>query len=451
MHDGKSETNGNAVITRDSRQSSGGNMPVDADRLWSDLMALAAITEPAKPYTRRSFSSRFLEGRRWLEGRFAEAGMSLRYDAAVNLIARREGSEPGLPPLVIGSHSDTVPAGGRFDGTLGVLAGLEVVRTLAERGIVTRHPVEVIDFLAEEPSEYGLSCVGSRAMSGRLSKELLALRRADGESLGEAILRIGGTPDDLASALRRDIGAFLELHIEQGRVLENSGTHLGLVTGIVGIVRLRIVLTGEADHAGATPFDLRKDALIAAAHVVTAVRSSGVALAARGRGYVVATTGCIDVEPNAANVVPRLASLVIEVRAEDAALLDEFVALMDRASADAATEFRVQRSDFTKLSASLPALCDQRLRNHLAAAAQDLGLSAIPMASGAGHDAAFVALIAPMAMVFVPSREGKSHCPEEWTEKEQCADGAAILMETLLRVDGDRTFDVPAVAGNMAP
>ncbi|MGV1768352.1 Zn-dependent hydrolase [Rhizobium rhizogenes] len=423
-----------------------GNAAFNADRLWDDLMALAAITEPGKRYTRRSFSEKFLEGRRWIEARLVEAGMTVRYDPAVNLIARREGGVEGLAPIVIGSHSDTVPSGGRFDGTLGVLAGLEIVRSLAERGVTTRHPIEVIDFLAEEPSEYGMSCIGSRAMSGRLDEPLLALKRADGETIAQAIARIGGAPLEIAEARRKDIAAFLELHIEQGIVLESGALDVGIVTGIVGITRLRIVFIGAADHAGATPFGLRKDALVAAAHTVAAVRSVGEELSAQGRGYVIATTGCLEIQPNAANVVPGLASLVIEVRAEDVQLLAEFVERINVASLAAATTFRVERSEFVTLSNSKPSLCDHRLRSHLQDAAEVLGLSSTPMASGAGHDAAFLALIAPMAIVFVPSKDGKSHCPEEWTEKEQCADGGALLLDALLRIDRDPTFDHPLSA-----
>lgn len=407
-------------------------------------MELAAITDPGQPYTRRSFSQRFVEGRRWLEAGFAQAGLALRYDTAANLIGRREGSEPGLPPILLGSHSDTVPSGGRFDGTLGVLAGLEVMRALNERGIVTRHPIELVDFLAEEPSEYGVSCVGSRAVAGVLTDDQLALRRADGESLGEAMTRIGGEPAQRALSERRDVAAFLELHIEQGRVLENSGTKIGIVTGIVGIARFNIVFTGAADHAGATPFDLRQDALVAAAQTVSAVRKIGEELAARGRGYVIATTGCLDIEPNAANVVPRLARLVVEMRVEDASLMEEFASRLDAASSEAADMARVARTDFTRLSSSQPALCDSRLQAHFAAACTELEISSIRLASGAGHDAAFMARIAPAAMIFVPSREGKSHCAEEWTDKDQCADGAAVLLDTLLRLDQDGSFDIPA-------
>lgn len=423
------------------------NSAICADRLWDDLMALAQITEPNRPYTRRSFTPRFLEGRAWLRARFEAAGLKVRQDSAVNLIARREGTEPGLAPIMIGSHSDTVPSGGRFDGTLGVLAGLELMRALNDLGITTRHPVELVDFLAEEPSEYGVSCVGSRAMTGALSSDLLRLEEPDGESLGAAIRRIGGDPDALDGALRNDIAAYLELHIEQGRVLESAAIPVGIVTGIVGIRRIRVIMTGAADHAGATPFDLREDTLVAAAMAVTAVRRIGEDLAASGRGYFIATTGVVTNEPNAANVVPGQTTLVIEARAEDAALLDLFEIRLNAETADAALQLRVRRSRFERLSTSAPALCDPRLQAHMAAGAADLGLAVTPLASGAGHDAAFIARIAPMAMVFAPSRAGKSHCPEEWTDKQHCADGAAVLLETVLRIDRDPAFDIePAVA-----
>lgn len=432
------------------REHPTGNAAIDADRLWRDLMALAEITDPGRPYTRRSFSERFLDGRRWIEERFREAGLVVRSDAAGNLIGRLDGLQAGLPAIAIGSHSDTVPSGGRFDGVLGVVAGLEVIRALRERGIALRHPVEIIDFLAEEPSEYGLSCVGSRAMSGFLSEDLLALENPEGESLRQAIDRIGGNPEDLSQALRTDIAAFLELHIEQGRVLESGPIDLGIVTGIVGIVRLELVFLGSADHAGATPFGLRRDALVAAAGTITAVRSIGEQFATAGPGYFVATTGVVDAEPNAANVVPRRARLIVEARAEDADLLAAFAAEIDKASAEAAASAKVERSVFRQLSASLPARCDARLRGHMAEAAGSLGLSCVSMASGAGHDAAFVARVAPVAMVFVPSRDGRSHCPEEWTDPRQCADGAAILLETLLLVDADEAFD-GAAAGEPGP
>ncbi|WP_426437014.1 Zn-dependent hydrolase [Bradyrhizobium genosp. P] len=405
-------------------------------------MALATLTDPDKPYTRRCFTPLFLEGRAWLTQRFAEAGLSARLDEGGNLIGRLEGSDPAAGTIMLGSHSDTVPSGGRFDGIAGVLAGLEAIRTLRDHGIRTRSSVELVDFLSEEPSEYGLSCVGSRALTRHLEPAMLAFREPNGERLDEAMLRMGGNPDRLREPRRNDVSAFLELHIEQGKVLETSGIDLGVVSSIVGITRLEVVFAGEADHAGTTPLDLRKDALVAAAATITAVRTEAEKRAA-GDAYFVATTGVIQNEPNAANVVPGHVRLVIEARCENHDALADFVGTIGRASRDAANWARVERRQFTLLSDSVPALCDNRLRNHVVNAATSLGLSTRTMASGAGHDAAFLARIAPMAMIFVPSQNGKSHCPEEWTEQNQVEAGAAALYETIRRVDEDGDFARP--------
>ena len=211
------------------------NPPIDQARVWDDLMALAAITDPDRPYTRRSFSPRFLEGREWLRRRFEAAGLKVRMDAGANLIGRIDGAGQDARVIMLGSHSDTVPSGGRFDGPAGIIAGLEVVRALQAAGYRPRHAIEIVDFLAEEPSEYGVSCVGSRAMAGALDGKLLAFTGPGGEKLADAVQRVGGDPNKLADARRSDIAGFLELHIEQGAVLQNRKIDLGLVTGIVGI------------------------------------------------------------------------------------------------------------------------------------------------------------------------------------------------------------------------
>ncbi|MGE0604905.1 MAG: M20/M25/M40 family metallo-hydrolase, partial [Xanthobacteraceae bacterium] len=194
------------------------NLPVDGRRLWDDLMRLAEITDPGEPYTRRSFSPRFLEGRSWLAERFQDAGLTVSIDPAGNLIGRLAGSEAGAKTIVIGSHSDTVPSGGRFDGAAGVITALEIVRAMRESGFHPRHNIEVVDFLAEEPSEYGLSCVGSRGLSGKLSADMKGYINAGGERLDEAIARVGGNAAALDGPMRDDIAAFFELHIEQGIV-----------------------------------------------------------------------------------------------------------------------------------------------------------------------------------------------------------------------------------------
>jgi beta-ureidopropionase / N-carbamoyl-L-amino-acid hydrolase len=422
------------------------NLPLDAGRLWADVMALADITDPARPYTRRSFTDLFLEGRAWLTRRFIEAGLTTRIDTSGNLIGRLEGKDPARGIIAIGSHSDTVPSGGRFDGIAGVATGLEIVRALRDAGVRLEHSIEIIDFLAEEPSEYGLSCVGSRGISGLLDDRMLGLTEPGGETLRDALRRVGGDPDRLGLAKRNDIAAFLELHIEQGIVLESQALDVGIVTSIVGIRRIEVVFEGEADHAGTTPLGLRQDALVAAAATVTSVRAMAEALAAEGKEYFVATVGILTVEPSASNIVPGRARLVIDARTTDPALTRRFVEAIDRDSLAHAAAARVSRVAFETLSDGAPAACDPDLRFALREAASDLGLREADLASGAGHDAAFMSRICPSAMVFVPCRAGKSHAPEEWADREAIAAGAAVIYQAVEALD-ENLRPVPTVSG----
>jgi N-carbamoyl-L-amino-acid hydrolase len=411
------------------------NLPLDASRLWADVMALADITDPARPYTRRSFTGLFLEGRAWLTQRFIEAGLTTRIDTSGNLIGRLEGKNPALGVIAIGSHSDTVPSGGRFDGIAGVATGLEIVRALHDAGVQLEHSIEIIDFLAEEPSEYGLSCVGSRGMTGLLDDRMLGLTEPGGEILRDALRRVGGDPDRLGLARRDDIKAFLELHIEQGIVLESQSLDVGIVTSIVGIRRIEVVFQGEADHAGTTPLGLRHDSLVAAAATVTSVRGVAETLAAEGEDYFVATVGILTVEPSASNIVPGRARLVIDARTTNPALTRRFVEAIDRDSLAHAAAARVSRAAFETLSDGAPAACDPDLRSALREAARNLGLGEADLPSGAGHDAAFMSRICPSAMVFVPCRAGKSHAPEEWADREAIGAGAAVIYQALEALD----------------
>ena len=396
-------------------------------------MALAEITDPEHPYTRRSFSPLFLQGRAWLAKRFAAAGLAVRIDTAGNLIGRLDGADPSLGVIAIGSHSDTVPSGGRFDGIAGLATGLEVVRSLA--GMRLGHAIEVIDFLAEEPSEYGLSCVGSRGMVGALDASMLDLMEPGGEKLRDALRRVGGDPDRLEASRRQDIKAFLELHIEQGIVLESRSLDVGVVTSIVGIHRIEIVFEGAADHAGTTPMALRHDALVAAANTVAAVRRIAEQLAAEGPNHFVATVGILSVEPGASNVVPARCRLVIDARSTNSALTRRFVEAVERDSATYAAAAHVERTSLVTLSDAPPVACDPVLREALRRGAQELGLGETDLASGAGHDAAFMSRICPSAMIFVPCRNGKSHAPEEWADREAIARGAAVVLQAVKTLD----------------
>lgn len=408
---------------------------IQPDRLWADLMELGAITDPDRPYTRRSFSDRFLEGRAWLCGRLEQAGLTCRTDTAGNLIGRRTAASPSARTIMTGSHSDTVPAGGRFDGILGVLAGVEIARAMQDCGAALSHHFEVIDFLAEEPSDFGLSCIGSRGMTDSLTAGHLALRAPWGESLADAMTRMGGNPADLACARRHDIAAFMELHIEQGRVLERAGTDIGIVDAIVGVTRIEVIFAGRADHAGTTPMDCRQDALVAAAGMVTTVSHLARDAARSGEGHVTATCGVMEVQPNASNVVPRQARLVIDIRVSERETRERLVARFRKAAADLAADAHVTLAGFEIQSDTRPVACNPVLAGELETAARILGLSSRRMVSGAGHDAAFMARIAPSAMLFIPCRDGRSHDPDEWITSHDAANGTRVLADAIMAAD----------------
>lgn len=414
-------------------------MRVDAERLWADIMALAAVTDPDRPWTRRSFTPLHGEGRSWLRQRMEEAGLKVHVDAAGNMVGRREGRLQGAPAIVVGSHTDTVPSGGRFDGIAGVCAGLEIARTLGDAGARLDHPFEVIDFLAEEPSEFGLSCVGSRGLAGVLTAAMLDYRHPDGRTLREGIAEAGGRPDDLDRPLRDDIAAYFELHIEQARKLEDARISVGIVTSIAAVTRIEIVFEGFADHAGATPFELRADALLAASETVIRVREEAERIAGASKGYFVATVGKLDVQPNAANVVPARAALAIDARSGLEGDIAPFVEAVEGLTREAAQRYGATRTAFKLVSSSQPALSEPRLLDLLEMATRDLQLPFLKLPSGAGHDALFVSHLAPMAMVFVPCRAGKSHCPEEWSEMADLRDGADTLLLAVRKFDAWQT------------
>ncbi|WP_117193275.1 Zn-dependent hydrolase [Rhizobium terrae] len=411
------------------------NLPVKADRIAADIDALAAITEPDKPWTRRAFTPMFLKGRDYLIRRFKEAGLETRIDAAGNLVGVRKGKgyENGgaKGTIMLGSHSDTVPNGGRFDGIAGVVTALEVARAFDEAGIELEHDLEITDFLAEEVSIFGVSCIGSRGMLGLRPVEWLE-RQADGMTLAEGIRLVGGDP--AVAGGRDDIRAFLELHIEQGPVLENRNIDIGVVTAIAGISRFEITVEGRADHAGTTPMGSRRDALTSASRLVLGVERIASELSL-GPTHFAATVGEFSMEPNAANVVPSHVRMLIDARAEDPAVMETFGeavgALCIQTAAKSGVTIppprRISNNPATPMAQAVVALLEE--------SAAAIGASSRRMVSGAGHDAAFLAKVAPAAMVFIPCRDGRSHAPEEWAENDDIALGAAVLYETVLKLD----------------
>ncbi len=409
------------------------NLPVDAGRIAGIVNGLAGITEPDRPYTRRAFTPLFLEGRAFLERRFRAAGLETRIDAAGNLIGRRKGRKSALGTLMLGSHSDTVPEGGRFDGIAGVAAALEVARALTDAGIELDHDLEIVDFLAEEVSIFGVSCVGSRGMAGILPDGWLS--RVQGElSLRQGIVEVGGDPSRLSGSKRSDIKAFLELHIEQGPVLETGRLDIGVVTAISGITRIEIIVEGQADHAGTTLMGHRRDALVAASRLVLAIERLATEFS-RGEGHFTATVGEFSIEPNAANVVPSRARLLIDARAELRPQMERFLQELGSLCLGVAGEAGVTIAPANVISDNPPTPGDPLLLSTLEESCGQIGARHRRMASGAGHDTAWMGRITRSAMIFIPCRGGRSHAPDEWADNDDIALGAAVLLETVKTLD----------------
>ena len=376
---------------------------------------------------RRGFTPTDCDGRQLVARWMREAGLTIRVDPAGNLIGRLEGSEPGLPALVTGSHLDTVPTGGHFDGALGVMAGLEVVRTLQEQGQCLRHPLELIAFADEEST-----MVGCKGMAGTASDDPADYATSNGEPIALNLERIGGHWPSLASARRDDdaIAAFLELHVEQGAVLESRGDAIGVVEGVVGQRRFRIRIGGQANHAGTTPMDLRQDALVTAAEVVLAIES----LAADHPGDPVATVGKLEVWPNAANVVPGAVEMTVDIRDLSPDVLQEMVdglmAALERIGGRRTCSIALDPQFEVE-----PTPANALVMEAVADSASALGLRHSALPSRASHDAQELGRRWPMGMIFVPSRGGFSHSAAEYTSPQQCWAGAAVLLDALQRLD----------------
>src|ERR1700678_2843124 len=408
---------------------------INSDRLWSRIEALSRFTDPAKPWTRRAFDAQFAQGRAWLAEEFKAAGLAVEVDGGGNLIGRSPGTGRGLGALVAGSHSDTVPSGGRFDGMLGLLAALEAAQSIREQKVSLEHPLEVVDFLAEEPSDFGISCVGSRGWAGVLTASDLARSLPSKGTLASAIDSVGGSAEQLGKAIRSQdsVAAYVELHIEQGLVLAERKAAIGVVTAIVGIRRHEVTVEGRADHAGTTPMSLRRDALVGAAGFIRAVDDLA-RLRPSESAYLVATIGKLSLEPNAINAVPGSVRMILETRSTDETALLQFEQELWRRIEDELDD-RGLRLTRSLLSQTLPTACSPLIQNTIEKASMTAGFSSTRLPSGAGHDGVFVARIAPMGMIFVPCREGRSHAPEEWAEPGDCANGARVLAETPILLD----------------
>jgi N-carbamoyl-L-amino-acid hydrolase len=406
---------------------------VDSAGLQRRIDELALISEaPAPVVTRVLFSEADMRGRDYVRRAAREAGLVLREDAVGNIFARWAGSEPDLPAVGSGSHTDAIPNAGRYDGVVGVLGAFEALAALKRAGFKPRRSLEVVMFTAEEPTRFGLGCLGSRLMAGSISVEKAnALRDPDGRTLDE--LRAGAGYSGSLESVRLPNGyyhSFVELHIEQGPILEAQKIPIGIVEHIAGPSSYRVTLLGEGGHAGAVLMPVRHDAMLAGAEIALAVER---AAKASGSPDTVGTVGVFRVEPGAVNSVPFRAYLEIDLR--DSRLDTRSKALAEiRAAADAACARRGIKMTFEEINADPPAAGDQKTVAIAETVCAELGLRSLRMVSRAYHDSLFMARVSPTTMIFIPCRNGWSHRPEEYATPEHIASGAEVLAHTMARL-----------------
>ena len=401
---------------------------VNGVRIVEHLNGLSQFGKnPQGGVSRVAFSEADRQGREYVQGLMRSAGLEVKIDPAGNLVGRRAGSDPTLKPLIMGSHIDSVPEGGNYDGDVGSLSAIEVAQTLAEQKLTTRHSLEVIIFADEEGGT-----IGSHALSGEITEKQLNLVSNSGKAIRDGIRFIGGDPDQLTSVRRKrgDIAAYLELHIEQGGILDTEKINIGVVEGIVGITQWEVKIEGFANHAGTTPMNQRRDAMLAGAkfielvnHIVTSVP-----------GRQVGTVGKLQAWPGAYNVIPGKVILGLELRDLDAGKVQMLYQRIRNEASEIARSTGTS-FDFTETNNIVPAPTDERIRKLIDETARSLGLSTRWLPSGAGHDAQEIARLGPVGMIFVPSVGGISHSPKEFSRPEDIANGGNVLLHTLLKLD----------------
>lgn len=409
-------------------------LSINIARLKTDIEELGEFGKNDKGgLDRTTFTSSELAAREWLKSRLEHSNLVVKVDEAANIWGKRNGAR-NLPSIVFGSHIDTVPNGGKYDGALGVLMALEVLRVLEENGIVTRHPLELVSFSAEEPNPFGLSTFGSRAVSGKLTKvNLIDVADTAGTKLTDALRSAGGSFEQFANCIRKpiELSAYLEVHIEQGKRLVNSSIPIGIVMAITGIYREQITVIGEANHAGTTLMEDRKDALAAASELILSLERACLRHPSK---EVVGTIGKITVSPNAPNIIPDKVTMSLEVRGKTSLEIQEVLATFTLDCLDC-KEKRAVQIERKVLLDQAPAEMDEVVMEAIKSSAELLNFPYLILGSMAGHDAAHMAAITRSGMIFVPSVGGKSHCPEEESRLEDIEKAANVLLHSILSLD----------------
>jgi N-carbamoyl-L-amino-acid hydrolase len=413
---------------------------IDKRRLMRDLNAIGRIgIGDHGSVTRLVFSIKELRSRQVLIHLMRQAGLKIHVDAIGNIFGRLDGADPKAPALLAGSHLDTVIHGGKYDGPVGVIGALEAVRTIRENKITLRAPLEVVCFIGEESSRFGFSTLGSSLVAGEVHpKDLTNAVDAQGTKLADVLSSLGISPRNLSRLARdpKSMKAYLELHIEQGPILEAKAKRIGLVTSIAAPSRFKVIFTGQADHSGTTPMEMRKDALVAAAQLIEYVEKICRKFSSMEKGRVVGTVGAMKIEPGVINAVPGRAELSIDIRSTSAQAKDKVARLVKQRGAAIARD-RGIAIEVLNIRAEEPVPLDKRLLRITRQLCDEKAIDYEIMPSGAGHDAMQMAKITPAGMIFIPSRRGISHNPLEWTDPDDIALGAQLLMETMIRVGNE--------------
>jgi allantoate deiminase len=408
-------------------------MLTKVERIKNDIENLSQFNvTPGQGLTRFSLTKEDRAARNYLKNELQKLDVEIYEDAAGSLVARREGTDKDAPVVMVGSHFDSVKNGGNFDGPAGVIMALEILRVLDENDIKSKHPIEFIAMIEEEGGRFGGGVFGSRAMTGQVDyQELLDFKDEAGISMAEAFEDFGFDPKKIKEAERdpKKLKAFIELHIEQGPVLENEGKDVGIVDFIVGINQIRVKVEGRADHAGTTPMDMRKDALSSAAEVISEIKN----FALEAGSGTVATVGSLDVKPGAANIVPAEVEFSVDIRSKELNCIKKVRAEIDQALADIETKYAVDYSVKEMLMVE-PVELSAEIFNTFKKESKKLDLNTKEMISGAGHDAMIMAAITDVGLIFVPSKDGRSHTAEEWTDYKDLQKGIELVYHTVLKV-----------------
>lgn len=410
---------------------------IQRERLVKDFEAMAQLTAPGEGINRLAFTDADWAGRQYIIDRMTDAGLSIEIDDFGNVIGYKIGKKPDLPVVMVGSHTDSVPNGGNYDGVVGVLSAIEVIRSMTDDGYEHDHTIAVVSFMCEESGRFGDATLGSKAMRGELTlQDLHRLVDKQGISLYEALKDRNLNPDGIETmAYKRPVKSFTEIHIEQGKVLEHEQKTIGIVTGIAAPERFYVTIRGNADHSGATPMNLRHDALCGASKIILGIEEIA---SMQEEPPVVGTVGVVEVTPGAMNVIPGAVKLGVDIRSISKAARNSVVTLV-KEFIDITAEKRKLSYTIEIIAQDHPVEMHPAMIREIEEAVKSVGVEYMTMPSGAGHDAMHWAEVVPTGMIFIPCRDGISHNPAEFAEMDDIITGADVLDKVLRKLSLEET------------